>query len=172
MRKSSPIWIIAVVALFIFLIINLVLYIKIIEYKSKTNSISIRQELRDKSYFSEYNLSFEGKTDTDEECPDAKGGSEDAYLHIKYFYTRFCPWCKKEEPILNRLVEDYGNLVHIDWYDLNRCGELGNQYQVSGVPTLVFKTKNNESEYLHYGFIYEKDLKKLVCDVTGGCIAD
>ncbi len=115
------------------------------------------------------NLSFKEKTETREKCPDSEGGYETAFLQIKYFYSNFCPWCKREEPILQRMVKNYGNLVYIGWYNINACPELVNKYKVSGVPTFVFSTADNQTEYSHYGFIYEKDLMKLMCDVTRGC---
>lgn len=149
MNDRNNLWIFGIILLVIF---NFAMFSKNTEYKKLINST--------------YNYS---KTITGIDCPDAKGGSDDAYLQIKYFYSKFCPWCIKEEPILNRLVQDYGNLVHIDWINTKKCAEMVDQYQISGVPTFVFSLIDNRTEYSHYGFIYEKDLLKFVCNVTGGC---
>lgn len=159
MRKNSILWTLAIISIFILLILNIVMFIRGIEYNEKLNPIESNIFI---------NNSFE-KTETGTNCPDAEGGLDNAFLQIKYFYSKFCPWCIKEEPILEKLVKNYGNLIHIEWYNVNDCSELVNRYRVSGVPTFVFSTYDNQTEYLHYGFVYEEDLVKLICDVTGGC---
>jgi len=162
MNKNNPLWIMAIAFIFILLIFNLALFTKKYESAGKlgppeTNNLAGA------------NTSLKGKTETTVKCPDAEGGDKNAFLQIKYFYSDFCPWCIKEEPILQKLVKDYGNFVYISWYNINTCPDLVEKYKVSGVPTLVFSTTDNQAEYSHYGFTYEKDLKKLICDVTGGC---
>jgi len=103
-------------------------------------------------------------------CPDSEAGEKKALLRMKYFYTKFCPWCKKEEPILNDLVASHGNLFYIQWYDLTQCGEDARKYDVVGVPTFVFSKLGDETTYTKYGFIPQEDLTKFICDVYGGCI--
>lgn len=160
MKKSNPLWILALSVVFILIILNIVMSMKISEYEEKVNhSDTNLQE----------NFSFKGKSETGEECPDAKGGLENAFLQVKYFYSSFCPWCAREEPILQKLVKNYGNLIHIKWYNINNCPDSVEKYKVNGVPTFVFSTTTNQTEYSHYGFIYEKDLMKLLCNITGGC---
>jgi len=105
----------------------------------------------------------------DSTCPDSVGGNSDAVLQMKYFYTKFCPWCKKEEPILNRLLETHGSLFYIEWYDLTKCQEEGDKYDV---PTFVFGKRGEETTYTKYGFIPEKDIIEFVCNVYGGCIEE
>ena len=157
MKKSNPLWILAILSIFVLIILNIVMSLRISEQKEKI-TINISK-----------NLSSQGKIETGEECPDAYGGFDESLLQVKYFYSRFCPWCIREEPILQRLVKDYGALIYIEWYNINDCQELVNKYKVGGVPTSVFSTYNNQTEYSHYGFIYEEDLMKLMCDVSGGC---
>lgn len=160
MNKSSPLWILAIVLVFVIIILNLVMAMRISEQKEKLSNLRINKSI---------NSSFEEKIKTKEKCPDAKGGSENAYLHVKYFYSKFCPWCIKEEPILQKIVKNYGDHIHVIWYNINNCPELVEKYKVSGVPTFIFSTFNNQTEYSHYGFIPEEDLMKLMCDVTGVC---
>lgn len=158
MKKNSPMWILVIVAIFVLFVLNIVMSIRTSEYEEMLESLN-----------KTINASFTGKTKTGEDCPDAIGGSEEALLQVKYFYSPFCPWCIKEEPILQKMSSEYGKLIHIRWYNVNNCQELAQQYRVSGVPTLVFSTLNNQTEYSHYGFTAEKDLMKLMCDVSGGC---
>ena len=140
-------------------ILNIVMSSRISDYEEKL--IVSRTDTNKSGFFA--------KTETGHECPDAVGGPDTPILQAKYFYSRFCPWCMKEEPILKRLVRTYGSLVRIEWYNVDKCPELVEDYSVSGVPTFVFSTTDNKTEYTHYGFIYEKDLVRLVCEVTGGC---
>lgn len=158
MKKSNPVWILVIIIVFLLLVINIVFFVKIKEHTETLSDLN-----------SSINVIFMPKTETGEKCPDAEGGMGEAFLQVKYFYSEYCPWCKKEEPILQKMIDEYGNLVHIGWYNLNDCPKLVKQYEVGGVPTLVFSTTENPTEYSHYGFVYENDLKKLICDVTGGC---
>ncbi len=141
-----------------FLIFNIVLSSKISEYTEKMEIINQSNS-----------TSIEAKTETGESCPDAIAGVDTAFLQIKYFYSKYCPWCVKEEPILQELVKNHGNLVSIEWYDVNNCQELVNQYKIGGVPSFVFSTIDNGTEYSHYGFIPQEDIVKLTCDVNGAC---
>lgn len=163
MKKKNLGWNLAVMGIFTFVILNIALFIRGMDYNQELSVLRNNRSNND---------SFAGKTETGGKCPDAQGGVDNAILQVKYFYSKFCFWCKREEPILRGLAEDYGDLVHIEWYDIGSCPELVNTYQVSGVPTFVFQTYNNLTEYSHYGFISEKDFMRLVCDVSGGCSVD
>ncbi len=159
MKKNNLLWDFAVVVIVVVFIANIVMFMKVSYYKETPSSLEANNT----------NISFGEKVRTGWECPDAEGGIKSAFLQIKYFYSSFCPWCMKEEPILQRLVKNYGNLVHIEWYNIRDCPKMVADYNVKGVPTFVFSTIDNKTEYSHYGFVYEEDLIKLVCDVTGAC---
>ena len=161
MKKSDPIWVFAIIAVFIFLILDIVFNIKISETKKSLNQLNNTNNMIEVNFTKKINL--QGN------CPDSSGGNYQSYLRIKYFYSDFCPWCVREEPILQRLVSDYGNLFYIGWFNINACYNETERYKVGGVPTFIFSTYGEDKEYSHYGFIYEEDLKKLICDVTGGC---
>jgi len=160
MKKSNPLWISAIMLIFIIALTNVIMSMRITDYQEEL-SLSIKNNA--------INGVFLGKVKTNEPCPDAEGGLDTAVLQVKYFYSKFCAWCMKEEPILQRLVKEKGNFVNIKWYNVRSCPELTAKYKVSGVPTFVFSTFNNKTEYSHYGFIYEEDLKKMVCEVSGEC---
>jgi len=146
-----------IIGIFVFAILNTVMFIKGVEYG---NDVGIQNNSTNVTV---------GKQDTGLKCPDATGGLNKAFLHVKYFYSEYCPWCQKQEPILQKLVKKYTNFVYIEWYNVNDCQSMVEEYKVSGVPTTVFKTFDNHTEYSHYGFVYEKDFVKLICDVAGGC---
>jgi FKBP-type peptidyl-prolyl cis-trans isomerase 2 len=102
-------------------------------------------------------------------CPDTVEGNTSAILKIKYFYSPFCPWCIKEEPILEELIQTYGHLFNIDRYDVRYCPEQVSKYQVSGTPAFVFSTENGAKEFVHPGFIERDKLKEIICGITKGC---
>jgi|SRR3989339_1054712 len=158
MRKSNLLWIFAIAAIFVFLILNVVFSVRISETrKSLTN-------LRGKASFN-----FTTKIELQSSCPDSVGGNNESYLRIKYFYSDYCPWCRKEEPILQKLVMEHGDWFYLEWFNIGSCDKDVDKYKVSGVPTFIFSTADEQKEYSHYGFIYENDLEKLICDVSGGC---
>lgn len=158
MKKNSSLWAFAIIAIFIFVVLNLVFSMKIFETKKSLTELN-----------SSIDVNSTKKITLQSKCPDSSGGDNKAYLRIKYFYTDYCPWCKKQEPILQKMVSEYGHLIYIEWFNTLHCPEVAGNYSISGVPTLVFSTSDKNKEYSHYGFIYEKDLKKLICEVTGGC---
>lgn len=159
-RKSNPIWIFAIITIFVLLILNIAFSTKILETKKSLIN------LETKSDFNFTKIALQSK------CPDSAGGDINSYLRIKYFYSDYCAWCKKEDPILQKLVSEYGHSIYIEWFNIAYCPEETDKYSVSGVPTFIFSTSDANNEYSHYGFIYEKDLKKLICDVVGECEID
>ena len=158
MKKNSPLWVFAIIVIFILVILNLVFSIRISETKKSLTELN-----------SSIHVNLSKKITLQSKCPDSSGGNDKAYLRIKYFYTDYCPWCKKQEPILQKMINEYGHLIYIEWFNTFHCQEIAGNYSVSGVPTLVFSTSEENKEYSHYGFTYEKDLIKLICDVSGGC---
>jgi FKBP-type peptidyl-prolyl cis-trans isomerase 2 len=119
------------------------------------------------------NISNEPIPETIEEelpvCPDTVEGNKSADLKVKYFYTPFCPWCIKEEPILDEMLKDYGHLFHIERYDIRFCPEQVKQYQVTGTPSFVFSTENGAKEFFIPSFIKKDKLKEIICNTTNEC---
>ena len=86
---------------FIFVVLNAVFSLKIAEIKGSLAELSVEAD---------FNFSKKG---LQSKCPDSAGGDDQSYLRIKYFYSDYCPWCKREEPILQKLTRNYGNLIYI-----------------------------------------------------------
>ena len=103
-------------------------------------------------------------------CPGARAGNPEALLRIKYFYNGFCPWCIKQEPVLNELLSIYDNIVYIQWYNFEECGADAEKYNVVGVPSFVFSKKGDDKFYTGYGYISKEEFEKYICEVYGGCI--
>ena len=52
------------------------------------------------------------------------------------FYADWCGPCKTQDPILDELTEDYGD-VEFQKVDVDEEQETANQYQVRSLPTVI-----------------------------------
>jgi len=103
-----------------------------------------------------------------DDCPNKIGGNPDSLLRIKYFYDDDCPYCRQEGPILERLVNEKGNLFYIEWYNLDKCKKESIEESVYKIPFFTFVV---DGKKIHSGggFVKEQDMEKFICDVSKGC---
>lgn len=87
------------------------------------------------------------------ECPDIIQGNKEANIKVKYFYSPFCPYCWKSEPILRDAINSKGNMFSLEKYDVRYCDSEVIRYKVSGTPSYVFILKNESKEFVSYGYI-------------------
>lgn len=73
-----------------------------------------------------------------------------------YFYTTWCPMCQKTEPIMERLIEKYPDIVIIQ-IDTDIEQDLKNEYDVHNIPTLILLEKNTEIDRI----VEELDVDKI-----------
>jgi thioredoxin 1 len=57
-------------------------------------------------------------------------------VRLKDFYADWCGPCKTQDPILDELEADYGD-VEFEKVNVDEEQEVANQYQVRSLPTLV-----------------------------------
>lgn len=57
-------------------------------------------------------------------------------VRLKDFYADWCGPCKTQDPILEDLMEDYGD-VEFEKVDVDENQDVANQYQVRSIPTVV-----------------------------------
>ena len=57
-------------------------------------------------------------------------------VRLKDFYADWCGPCKTQDPILDELEEEYGD-VEFQKVDVDEEQEVANEYQVRSLPTLV-----------------------------------
>jgi len=69
-------------------------------------------------------------------------------VSIKYFTAPWCGPCKMFGPTIDKFVSETGTLVQKIDADSNR--ELVSQYNISGVPTLIFE-KEGQIVHRHTG---------------------
>ncbi len=60
------------------------------------------------------------------------------------FFATWCGPCKVLAPVLTELEEEYGDRIDFYRVDVDKAGQLARDYDVSGVPTLVFFVKGKE----------------------------
>lgn len=71
-------------------------------------------------------------------CPRIIEGNPNATLVIKYFDSPYCMYCIKEEPSLQALHKEIGDLYRFERYDIRYCKTQVKEYRVMGTPTHVF----------------------------------
>ncbi len=107
-------------------------------------------------------------------CPHTIQGNPNATLVIKYFDNPYCPWCRKEEPILMKLEKEIGNLYRMERYDIRYCTKQVNQYKIAGTPTFIFigkgeGTNGSDMQLRRDGYQEESDVTDIICTMSKGC---
>ena len=81
-------------------------------------------------------------------------GSNDTNVYIMYFYTEWCPYCKRARPEINKF-ETYLNNINntndnkfkIIRIDCDKNPEKAEKYNVKGYPTIIMLYKGEKYEY-------------------------
>lgn len=101
-------------------------------------------------------------------CPSMKAGNPNAFLQFKLFESQMCPYCTAQNNILDELFPEYGDLFYAEWYEVTDCQKEATQYNISGVPTFVFKVIGEEKEPA-YGLLEKDQLIEYICRVSQQC---
>ncbi|XVH30346.1 thioredoxin [Haloferacaceae archaeon DSL9] len=64
--------------------------------------------------------------------------SVDMTVRLKDFYADWCGPCKTQDPILDELEADYGD-VEFEKVNVDEEQDIANQYQVRSLPTLIIE---------------------------------
>ncbi|WP_440951681.1 thioredoxin family protein [Methanococcoides sp. FTZ1] len=73
-------------------------------------------------------------------------------------FTNTCPPCKKMAPIFQKVAEEYDGKIKFVKVNLKNSPEIGKQFKILGVPTLLF-FKSGELVTNVVGFTEEDKLK-------------
>lgn len=85
----------------------------------------------------------------------------DSELKMVYFTADWCGYCEKLKPILNKLNRDYSDKLPIYTVDLDKYPGLAQDYDVTGIPTVVF-LKNGKVHEKVVGLRGEKTYRKTI----------
>lgn len=72
------------------------------------------------------------------------------------FSADWCSWCKKLEPIIEKLEDKYSEAIEFKTIDTDEHPELAKAYNIRGLPTLVFLDKNGNEIGRIEGFSSEE----------------
>ena len=78
-------------------------------------------------------------------------------VRILDFYADWCGPCKKQDPILEELEAEYGD-VEVAKIDVDEEQDVANQYQVRSLPTIVIE-REGEIVDRFVGFTQREDIE-------------
>ena len=106
--------------------------------------------------------------DPEQGCPGRVEGNVNASFTIKYIYSPSCHYCQEQSPILDSLVEKYGDNFKLEYYNIGECLEISDYYGVRATPYFIFHIdkEGEPDEIEHPGFIEQELLEGAVCEVT------
>ncbi|WP_144906367.1 thioredoxin [Halobellus captivus] len=78
-------------------------------------------------------------------------------VRILDFYADWCGPCKKQDPILEELEAEYGD-VAFEKIDVDEEQDVANQYQVRSLPTIVIE-RDGEIVDRFVGFTQREDIE-------------
>ena len=86
---------------------------------------------------------------------DIKKNKLEKKITIIYFYTEWCPYCKKSKPeweSFKELVDlqSFSDLIEFNEIDCDKNSEIANKYKIEGYPTI---------KLIYKGEIYDYDAK-------------
>ena len=83
------------------------------------------------------------------------------------FWAAWCPPCRKQGPIVEKLAADYQGRALIGKMNLDEARDLAGELGVKAIPTLIL-FKDGEEIQRVVGLTSEKDLRALLEEALGG----
>ncbi|WP_205511011.1 thioredoxin [Longitalea arenae] len=77
------------------------------------------------------------------------------------FFAEWCGPCKMQAPVLKEVKSEVGDKVRIIKIDVDRSPAIAQQYQISGVPTLIL-FRNGQPVWRQSGLASRKQLVDLL----------
>lgn len=82
-------------------------------------------------------------------------------LVVVDFWAPWCGPCRVLSPIIEELAEELQGKVKVAKVNVDENGEIASQYNVMGIPTIIF-FKNGQMVDQHVGVLQKEDLKKKI----------
>lgn len=85
------------------------------------------------------------------------------------FGAKWCGWCQKQKPVMQKIQRDYGTRIQTFYVDVDKCPQAASIFDEveSGIPCLIFvNPKTDEYEAVN-GYLGEGDLKREIKEIFG-----
>jgi thioredoxin 1 len=76
------------------------------------------------------------------------------------FGMGWCEPCKMMVPVLEQAARDYAGKANIVSVELQEYGELGREYRIVTMPTLIFFNEKGEEVSRHMGYMGTEDIER------------
>ena len=77
------------------------------------------------------------------------------------FFATWCGPCKMMAPVMDQMVEEYGDKVKIGKLDVDESGDIAARYGVMNIPTIIL-FKNGEMVNKLVGLQNKNSMKKAI----------
>jgi thioredoxin 1 len=67
-------------------------------------------------------------------------------VQLKDFYADWCGPCKTQDPIIEEIMEDWGDTVELQKIDVDEQQDVANEYQVRSMPTIIVENEDGVVE--------------------------
>jgi thioredoxin 1 len=84
---------------------------------------------------------------------------------LKDFYADWCGPCKTQDPILEELMDDWGEQVALEKVNVDEQQDVANEYQVRSLPTLIIEDDEGVVERF-VGVTQRDDLERALEEAT------
>lgn len=75
-------------------------------------------------------------------------------MELLYFTSDWCSACEnKQTPIINSIEQEYSDRINFQTYDISNNQNLSSKYHIHSLPTIIIRSKENDSEQIHEKFI-------------------
>ncbi len=74
------------------------------------------------------------------------------------FGADYCPHCRRMTPILRELKEQYISQLHVDYVNVKNKPDMGKQYRIHALPTLIFLDASSRKLFRHEGFMSKEQI--------------
>jgi phosphatidylglycerol:prolipoprotein diacylglycerol transferase len=103
--------------------------------------------------------------DTEElkQCPHSVEGNTSANIRVRVIDSPYCNLCWEQSINVHpKLLEEFGDQLFIEKYDIRHCGEVIDEYGFLGTPGYVFTNVETSDESIYYSAVNFNDMKEIV----------
>jgi len=90
--------------------------------------------------------------------------SDVAYPALIDYGATYCKSCQDMIPVLEDIKKSYGELLRVEFVDVNKYPEKTEKAGVELIPTQIIYDKNGKEVFRHEGYISKEDLVKILKD--------